>query len=265
MLTYDDGTGSALYAAGEFTEANGAPAAHVARWNGSSWSALGSGLDGNANVLCLWDDGTGPALIVGGSFDHAGGVDAGHIAKWNGSSWSDIGGAAFDGRVEALTVYDDQQGGGPRLIAAGLFAHINGVPFAHIAGFNGLNWTAYGSGTDGEILSLCAYDAGSGARLYAGGYFTHVGGASARGIASWNGTAWQALGSGAGNGVTNYVDALVVWNDGSGAKLIVGGGFYQAGGITAPNLAKWDGTRLGRRRRGLTGSRSGFGLLCRCR
>ena len=35
----------ALYAVGWFTTANGVSANHVAKWDGSSWSALGTGID----------------------------------------------------------------------------------------------------------------------------------------------------------------------------------------------------------------------------
>ena len=37
-------SGSALYAGGYFTTAGGTSANYIAQWNGSSWSALGSGM-----------------------------------------------------------------------------------------------------------------------------------------------------------------------------------------------------------------------------
>ena len=39
-------SGTNLYAGGDFTTAGGVPANHIAKWNGSAWSALGSGIDG---------------------------------------------------------------------------------------------------------------------------------------------------------------------------------------------------------------------------
>ena len=36
-----------LYAGGEFTTAGGNAANDIAQWNGSSWSALGSGMNGD--------------------------------------------------------------------------------------------------------------------------------------------------------------------------------------------------------------------------
>ena len=59
----------------------------VAKWNGSSWSALGSGMDGRCLALAV----SGSDLYAGGYFTTAGGSAANHIAKWNGSSWSALG------------------------------------------------------------------------------------------------------------------------------------------------------------------------------
>src|SRR5262245_28701659 len=39
-------SGTNLYAGGKFTVAGGVPANGVAKWDGSTWSALGSGTDG---------------------------------------------------------------------------------------------------------------------------------------------------------------------------------------------------------------------------
>jgi hypothetical protein len=44
-------SGSDLYAGGEFTKASGVAANRIAKWNGSSWTALGSGLGGTPAVF----------------------------------------------------------------------------------------------------------------------------------------------------------------------------------------------------------------------
>jgi hypothetical protein len=72
--------GTNLYAGGDFTEAGGVPANHIAKWDGSSWSALGSGLDGP--VYALAADGAGH-LFVGGGFTHAGANACAFIAQAN--------------------------------------------------------------------------------------------------------------------------------------------------------------------------------------
>ena len=45
-------SGGTLYAGGEFTTAGGIAANYIAQWNGSSWSALGSGM--NVLVWMRW-------------------------------------------------------------------------------------------------------------------------------------------------------------------------------------------------------------------
>ena len=39
-------SGTNLYAGGYFTKAGGVPANYIAKWDGSAWSALGSGTGG---------------------------------------------------------------------------------------------------------------------------------------------------------------------------------------------------------------------------
>lgn len=87
LTLFNDGSGPALYAAGWFTTAGTLPAGAVARWNGSSWSALAPGLSQNAGIpvgAALLPDETGgvPTLWVGGLFSHAGGNPASNIAEW---------------------------------------------------------------------------------------------------------------------------------------------------------------------------------------
>lgn len=111
LTVFDDGGGPALYAGGTFTNAGGVAANHVAKWDGSSWSALGSGMDDDVHALTVFDDRGGPALYAGGGFITAGGVSANGIARWNGSSWSGLG-SRMDDDVYALTVFDDGGGAG---------------------------------------------------------------------------------------------------------------------------------------------------------
>lgn len=87
-----DGSGN-LYVGGYFTRIDMVPARSIAKWDGSKWSALGSGIDdvtreypglGTVNALAV--DGSGN-LYVSGSFTTAGGVEARNIARWNGLDW----------------------------------------------------------------------------------------------------------------------------------------------------------------------------------
>ena len=237
LTVFDDGFGPALYAGGDFTIAGGVEANNIAKWDGSTWSALGSGLGrGRVVALTVFDDGSGPALYVGGDFRTAGGVTVDNIAKWNGTAWSALG-IGMSSRVQALTVFDD--GSGPALYAGGNFTIAGGVSAAHIAKWDGSTWSALGSGTNDTVFALTGFDDGSGPALYAGGNFTIAGGLTERGIAKWDGSAWSPV----GDGLTWSVFALTVFDYGPGPALYAGGSFWVVGEVNIrTKLARWDGS-----------------------
>jgi len=113
-------SGSNLYTGGSFTTAGGIAARVIAKWNGSSWSALGSGLIGVnwpfVSALAV----SGCDLYVGGDFTPAfNGSVGNNIAKWDGSSWSALG-SGMNRPVNALVVSGcDLYAGGPFTIAGG--------------------------------------------------------------------------------------------------------------------------------------------------
>ena len=80
VTEWDDGSGSALFGVGAFSEMRGVSARDVVRYDGTSWSPLGSGIFGVLKTVATWDDGSGSALYVGGSFVVAGGVRAQNVA-----------------------------------------------------------------------------------------------------------------------------------------------------------------------------------------
>ena len=79
----------------------------------------------------------------------------------------------------------------------------------------------FSTGFNGYVRTMVAFDDGSGPALYAGGSFTTAGGASASYIAKWNGTSWSAWLP--GSGMNGPVQALAVFDDGSGPALYAGG------------------------------------------
>ncbi|MBI4580229.1 MAG: hypothetical protein HY718_11035 [Planctomycetes bacterium] len=98
LLTWDGGSGNALYVGGFFTSAGSVTdTVRIARWNGSAWSALGQGLrDEPVNALAGLQDGNGPALYAGGQFTFAGTLSTRRVARWDGSSWSALGASLQD-------------------------------------------------------------------------------------------------------------------------------------------------------------------------
>jgi hypothetical protein len=114
--------GTKLYAGGGFSTAGGVPVNDIAQWDGTSWSALGSGVDGLVYAMTV----SGTDLYVGGLFGHAGGVSASSIAKWDGSSWSALGSGA-NNAVMALAV------SGASLYAGGAFLFAGNQVSAYVA------------------------------------------------------------------------------------------------------------------------------------
>jgi len=73
-----------LYVAGTFTSMNGVPVNRIARWNGSVWSALGTGINNAVTALRVFHQ---TNVIATGSFNLAGGWQVNGIARWDGSAW----------------------------------------------------------------------------------------------------------------------------------------------------------------------------------
>ncbi len=200
------------------------PANCIAKWDGSGWSALGSGMGGAVYALAV----SGTTLSAGGDFTMAGGLPADYIAKWDGSAWSRLSvGMNYD--VYALAV------SGTSLYAGGGFSQMGGGPANCIAKLDGSTWSTLGEWVSGDyyygrVLALAV----SGTILYVGGEFTSEDLVPAKYIAKWDGSAWSALGS----GMDNWVFALAV----NGTNLYAGGAFTTAGGVVANNIAKWDGS-----------------------
>lgn len=209
-----------LYAGGQFNSAGGLSANKIAKWNGTSWGALGSGM-GNGRVLsqAIYRG----DLYLGGSFTTAGSVGANRTAKWNNTNWSGLG-TGTNNVVNALIVYNGD------LYAGGSFTTAGGVGANRTAKWNGTHWSGLGSGMNNIVYSLVLYNG----ELYAGGMFTTAGSVGANRTAKWNGTDWSVLGS----GVNSTVDSLTVNN----GELYAGGTFTSAGGLGANYIAKWNGT-----------------------
>lgn len=216
---------SNLYAGGGIATAGGVPASCVARWDGNSWSALGSGLGSSAYPEVYAMAASGSNLYVGGGFETAGGIPATNIARWDGSSWSALG-SGMNGWVRALAI------SGSNLYAGGVFTMAGGIPAANIARWDGATWSALGSGMSGAVYALVV----SGPNLYAGGSFATAGGVSVNCIAKWDGSAWSALATGVAghSGSSAQVLSLAV----NGAELYAAGWFATGG---ATNIARWYG------------------------
>lgn len=247
LTVFDDGSGPALYVGGSFTTAGGLAANYVARWDGSSWSALGAGASngtsGTVHALASHNDGSGEALYVGGLFADAGGLLANNLARWDGAAFSvvdSVFGPGLEDRVRALAVF------GGELVAAGNFISAEGTTVNGIASWDGAAWSAL-SGPAGVGLfggfprRLHVADLGGGPELFVAGDLFQAGGLPTGDVVRWNGTSWAAMGNLFFGSEAVEVSALASFNDGSATALYAGGSYVTPDFSVVGFVARWTG------------------------
>ncbi len=111
-----------LYAGGLFDTAGNNFAKNIAKWDGSSWSPVGDGI--NTQVYSL--ESYNGNLYAGGNFSIATGGPGNYISKWNGVLWSDVDGGT-DGPVNFFLVQDN------KLYVGGSFSSAGDQPAKNIA------------------------------------------------------------------------------------------------------------------------------------
>ncbi len=255
---------SMLYAGGTFI----GPGSHIAQWNGTNWSSLSSGINGDVYSLCVYKKN----LYAGGYFSEAGGISASSFAEWNGSNWIPWGKfnpvTALDTANNYLysSSYSDiwrfnGSNGFPlsgfismqinkfilyrnKLYAAGYgYKRIGGVSYGgtyegllYKIKLSGTSFTPvlvgafYSSAGMPDLYSLAVHDS----NLYIGGTFDTVNGHVIHNIVVYNGSGFSSVG---GN-INGTVNALAEYN----GKLYAGGYFDSAGTIHVDNIACWNDT-----------------------
>lgn len=213
-------TDVAVVAAGSFTAAGSAEAYRMARWNGSSWAPMvgPSGLL-PIGVLATLNNGE---LIGSNAYYSESEVNftTYPLVRWTGDEWVPYGPAnTFQNpAIRALAVMTNGT-----VVAGGPFSHIGGFAVSTIAQWNGVNWSAVGPPTGGDVRALAVLPNGD---LIAGGEFVQFGGVAANRIARWDGVAWSPMGA----GLNGAVEVLKVAPNGD---LLAGGWF---------GISRWNGT-----------------------
>ncbi len=215
-----------LVAGGGFASlGDGTPMSGIARWNGSAWSPLGSGVDGVVEALLPLPNGD---LIAGGWFTTAGGQPVNRIARWNGSSWAPLGTGCSSG-VNALLLAANGD-----IVAGGAFVTAGGLTANGIARWNGTAWSTFGSGFTDQVYALTETPAG----IVAGGVFLTAGSLSTRYLARWTGSSWVPFGP-LPLQPDRPVYALATL---PGGEPVVGGASFTVGTATQTCAAVWRGT-----------------------
>lgn len=214
---------------GEVVQENGdvIEASNLAKWDGSRWEAVGTGVDGAVHTLAVDDSGL---LYIGGAFsrDGTGEFELSKIAAWDGSNLSSVGNGlgTFSGVVVRALGFDSQgtlYAGGTEL-SGGIFR------------WTGQDWETFGARHEGSIHTMVFDDQDN---LYVGGDFQTVTqpngtGLGASRIAIWDGSVWDNVGNGFG-------DAVHTLGFDQAGRLHAGGAFTQLGnGAIARQVARWN-------------------------
>jgi hypothetical protein len=176
VITLSSDKNNNLYAAGQFSNANGHM--YVAKWNGNNWSELGGfdGLSADLGIESICVD-SNNNLYAAGIFTRD--ATTHYVAKFDGSKWSDLGGF-FNHDIYALTVDSKNN----------IY-----VGSDKVFKFDGASWTELQNNTlpkwNGVIYSLAIDKFGD---LLAGGAFTDSLGNTY--LAKWDGANWSAMNNG---------------------------------------------------------------------
>ena len=257
-----------LVVGGRFDRADSVSAQNIARWDGSSWIAIGAGFSGP--VFALAD-----ALYAGGDFGLSGQTQAAFIARLDGDRWNPLqpgtgnapigtavgisaahgkaypfGNLTSAGSVPVQNVaqwnhenWSNLGGGIPAFVFEGVVARSNfyargffelpAIGATNVACWNGQNWSGLPrlDQLPADALTRLGTMAGDDTHLYVQLY-----GDSS--LYSWDGQQWSALGRAIGvEGAPGYISQLVA----SEGDLYVIGSFEAVGGVLAHSIAQWNG------------------------
>lgn len=228
-----------IIAGGQFTASGATPMAHLARWSGSAWVAMGSGTDGNVHSIHV-NPSNGNEIYIGGSFSVAGSVACRSIARTNGTggSYTDLGGGLHtDLYTLSLPprVYTIFQFAPGVLFAGGVFSSSNQSQLRGIAKWNGATWSPIAAGLSAPVRAI---DVDSSGGVLVGGYFTNTPSGTAKRVATWSPSGFAAVGQGTDDAV--FAVKRLHNND-----VVVAGNFDDAGGTFASSVARYNGSTWG--------------------
>jgi Secretion system C-terminal sorting domain len=218
-----------LYVGGWFENFNGLPVNRIVKYDGASWTGLGSGIlvannvVGGVEKMIVYN---GELIAIGG-FVQAGNVNANQIARWNGIAWDSLGsGITGLSSIPSMCVYNNE------LCVFSQITNAGGVPVNNAAKWNGNTWSGIGSGLFGFWpVSSTVYNN----ELYVG---LSLGPANSNSIiVKWNGVLWTAVEQNISSVSNNIVFDLTEHK----GCLYATGLIDTINGVPVNNVARFDG------------------------
>lgn len=225
--------GGQIYSTGFFTRDCNTNANYINKWDGTTWTAAGAGLDDAGHRICI----IGTDMYVA-KYKQA--VDSNWVYKWDGSQFAKFGKSfyltnAVVGFSKTPNIYDLVEYHGD-IIASGEFDVADGKAISGIARWTGTTWDSLGAGLSGAIAGDVMYPHQMlvhNDTLYVVGNFLKAGGITVKGAAMWDGAQWHAMGA----GFDHEVYAIAIYN----GAIYAGGSFTKCGSTTLRHIARWDG------------------------
>lgn len=205
-----------LYVGGLFSQIGGINAYRIAKWNGTTWSTVGTSFTGQCEIKCMAV--YSGELYVGGQLGLPGGPNYFYnLVRWNGTQWDSVGGKFGGGYVTSLCVDTINN----LLYIGGGITYAGTIPIWSVAKWDGTNLSSPGGfGITDGAHSMCIFNN----ELYVGGS-----GFSDTTLAKYDGVSWLPV-----SPSPNYdVEALAVYD----SNLYVGGYFTQIGPLNANYIA----------------------------
>ncbi len=238
------GDGTNVYAGGSFTGIGTAVANYIARFDGTNWNPMSSGIgigSGTPSIRSIVVNGIN--VYVGGSFSTAGGSLAPNIAVWNGTGWQAFG-LGPGGVVCSILARPE----GVYAAGAALNGSTYSSPFFQM--WNGSSWqSVLAYNPDDTFIDFYVSDTvpgmaaavAIGTDIYVGGHFyitwhdeNFMNATQCNNIMRFDGTYARIVDL----GLNNNVVAMAAL----GTDLYVAGPFTTAGSVSANQIAKWNGT-----------------------
>ena len=231
--TFVDTVSDLLYVGGTFKSSGSIRMRGIAKWDGSQWDSLQSGIDDfnlsypdPINAIIKFQN----KIYVGGSFATAGGITVNGLGIWDGSQWDSLAsGISAQATVDCFKVLNGE------LYVGGTFNNVGGITSHHIAKWDGSNWNGFNFGIDSTFGGVFTIEEFNG-DLYVGGNILP---ASIRDLFVWDGSTVSPVGSGIQGGLAS-ISKMIVYNN----ELYIAGYFTQADGNAGNCIIKYDGNTL---------------------
>jgi hypothetical protein len=253
LYVNETATGGDVYAPLLSFVENGAPVlygvrttglyAHPARWDGSSWTSIGTANGGSVHPI-VFDDGAGPVLHWLG-FSMVNGISSGGLYKWAGEQWIPL--LSPSDRIGDIRAVAAGEVGGASALYVMARRVTNGVlQEESVRRWDGTTLTDIGipnwyrlPHSVFSFSDLHIFDDGTSPSLYLGGGFSyHSLEIPRRGnIGRWDGTQWHRVGV----GLNGAVDQIASMKLGQTPMLFAAGAVHTIGEGSVRGLAMWVG------------------------